>query len=177
MAPRIEMYTQLACEVHKPDYTLGGGSDVNASFSGTEDPNGAFWCLVSRSNLTHEIREEETLCRRSRGQGCCSNSYSGLHLEHGCPWMSHHSMVVLGTRACPHCATARLRIGQLSDRVGRIRVLGIVVSGVLFADANFVSVSKLSKVLPGSYWWFVLGALVEGIFGSKTCCLDICQPF
>lgn len=125
------------------------------------------------SRLTFDIREKETLRRRSRGRSCCSNSYPGLHLQYGCPWMPHHGMVVLGTRTCPQRELAPLRRGQLSDRAGRIRVLGIVVCGVLFADANFVSVAKLSKVLPGSYWWFVMGALVEGIFGSKLPCFYV----
>ncbi|KAH8106785.1 major facilitator superfamily domain-containing protein [Cristinia sonorae] len=53
-----------------------------------------------------------------------------------------------------------------SDRVGRVPVLGLGLFGLLFADANFIFVAKFSKSLPGNYWWFVLGALVEGIFGS-----------
>ncbi|KAH8106787.1 MFS general substrate transporter [Cristinia sonorae] len=57
---------------------------------------------------------------------------------------------------------------SLSDRAGRIRVLGLGIFGLLYADLNFVTVAKIYHRLPGTYWWFVLGALVEGLFGSYS---------
>ncbi|TCD62170.1 hypothetical protein EIP91_007253 [Steccherinum ochraceum] len=57
---------------------------------------------------------------------------------------------------------------SLSDRSGRIYVLSIVICGLVSADMNFLAVGNFHQYLPGSYWWFVLGALVEGLFGSMS---------
>ncbi len=57
---------------------------------------------------------------------------------------------------------------ELSDRYGRTRVLGIAIFGLLFTDLNFISVTKFRRSLPGGYWFFIVGAIVEGCLGGKS---------
>ena len=47
-------------------------------------------------------------------------------------------------------------------------MLGIAVLGLLFTDINFISVAKFWRALPGGYWFFIVGALVEGSLGGKS---------
>jgi len=49
-----------------------------------------------------------------------------------------------------------------------VRVLGITVFGLLFADINFILVAKYYKYLPGGYWFFVVGGIVDGVMGGLT---------
>ncbi|KAH8091057.1 hypothetical protein BXZ70DRAFT_1067453 [Cristinia sonorae] len=55
---------------------------------------------------------------------------------------------------------------SLSDRIGRTRVLTIGVLGFLYVDLNAFIVAKAHNHLPGGYWWFVFGGLVEGLTGG-----------
>ncbi|TCD62171.1 hypothetical protein EIP91_007254 [Steccherinum ochraceum] len=57
---------------------------------------------------------------------------------------------------------------SLSDRSGRIYVLSIVMCSLVFGDLNFLVVGNFHQYLPGSYWWFGLAALVEGVFGTAS---------
>ncbi|KAJ1309900.1 hypothetical protein OPQ81_006661 [Rhizoctonia solani] len=55
---------------------------------------------------------------------------------------------------------------QLSDRVGRIRVLTIGAFSGLMVDAIFVGVVLNSDRFPGGYWLLVVSNLIDGIFGG-----------
>ena len=59
------------------------------------------------------------------------------------------------------------RLAQLSDRRGRIRVLGITAFGLLVVDSAFILVALNSYRLPGGYWLLVIGSTVEGLFGGQ----------
>lgn len=34
LAPKIEIFTQIVCEVHRPEYTIGRGNDTDISIMG-----------------------------------------------------------------------------------------------------------------------------------------------
>lgn len=55
---------------------------------------------------------------------------------------------------------------QLSDRYGRIRILGFNVAGLLVSDLTFLIVATFWERLPGTYWWYALGPAVEGLVGG-----------
>lgn len=45
--------------------------------------------------------------------------------------------------------------------------MGITVIGLLIADFNFIFVSLFSHVVPGGYWFLVVGPLLEGALGGE----------
>ncbi|CAE6424230.1 unnamed protein product [Rhizoctonia solani] len=55
---------------------------------------------------------------------------------------------------------------QLSDRVGRIRVLTIGAISGLMVDAIFVGVVLNSDNFPGGYWLLVISNMIDGVFGG-----------
>ena len=58
--------------------------------------------------------------------------------------------------------------GQLSDRYGRIWVLGFNVAGLMVSDLSFLTVAYCWDKLPGTYWWYVVGPAVEGLVGGPS---------
>ncbi|TCD62172.1 hypothetical protein EIP91_007255 [Steccherinum ochraceum] len=128
MAPRIEVYTQLVCDVRKPNFPVpGNATDALLDSAGRKklcaadpDVGAAVAALLTAFSTVTGIL------------GCLTTGW----------WTS------------------------LSDRSGRVYALSIVMCGLAFTDLNFLAVGNFSQYLPGSYWWFVLGALGEGIFGS-----------
>ncbi|KAL1944682.1 hypothetical protein VTO73DRAFT_3112 [Trametes versicolor] len=58
--------------------------------------------------------------------------------------------------------------GSLSDRHGRMWVLGFNVAGLLVSDISFLIVADFWDKLPGTYWWFVIGPAVEGLVGAVS---------
>ncbi|KAI0664635.1 major facilitator superfamily domain-containing protein [Cubamyces menziesii] len=56
--------------------------------------------------------------------------------------------------------------GSLSDRYGRIWVLGFNVAGLMVSDLSFLTVAYCWDKLPGTYWWYVVGPAVEGLVGG-----------
>jgi hypothetical protein len=47
-----------------------------------------------------------------------------------------------------------------------VTVLGISVVGLLITDLNFIQVVFNFRRLPGSYWFLIVGPIVEGSFGG-----------
>ncbi|KAI0636728.1 major facilitator superfamily domain-containing protein [Trametes polyzona] len=56
--------------------------------------------------------------------------------------------------------------GSLSDRFGRIWVLGFNVAGLMVSDVSFLVVANFWDKLPGTYWWYVVGPAAEGLVGG-----------
>ncbi|THH30371.1 hypothetical protein EUX98_g3826 [Antrodiella citrinella] len=135
IAPRIELYTQLVCDIHKPNYTIGRGAEDYGMYS-----------------LYADTKERSRICAADPEVGAAVATLVMVYSA---------AMGVLG------CLTTGWWT-SLSDRVGRTNILGIGLLGVLYSDFNFISVATFSKYLPGTYWWFPLGALVEGMFGGPA---------
>ncbi|CCM04726.1 uncharacterized protein FIBRA_06914 [Fibroporia radiculosa] len=56
--------------------------------------------------------------------------------------------------------------GSLSDRHGRIKVLGWAISGLFIEQVIMVFVFKFSKFLPGGYWLLVVASTISGVTGG-----------
>lgn len=56
---------------------------------------------------------------------------------------------------------------QFSDRHGRTTILAISLFGLLVTDFTIILVYYFSEHLPGNYWFLMVGAVVEGLFGGK----------
>ena len=65
--------------------------------------------------------------------------------------------------------------GSLSDRFGRIRVLSFSVFGLLMTDVNFLVVARWHRVLPGGYWFLLVGPFLDGLLGGAFCL--VCDTF
>ncbi|KIL69994.1 hypothetical protein M378DRAFT_7764 [Amanita muscaria Koide BX008] len=157
LAPRIEIYTLLACKVHNPD--IFGQSNS----------------LLSRSvhNLLPQISVQDT-------QRCASDPVvqaAVAKLIAG----GHSSLLIAGNPIQEieilHSITASTGIlgcltgawwGAFSDRYGRTTVLTVTVSGALVTDLNFILVTLFTDKFPGGYWFLIVGPLIEGAFGGMS---------
>jgi hypothetical protein len=46
--------------------------------------------------------------------------------------------------------------------------MGISIIGLLLDDLTFILVTKFPRLLPGGYWFFVVGATIEGCLGGNA---------
>ncbi|KDQ61041.1 hypothetical protein JAAARDRAFT_32037 [Jaapia argillacea MUCL 33604] len=196
MAPKIELYTQLACKVHRPEYSTdhGAGVFVPTSLShsssspsswltgppswSTLDP---FWnaqtgdmddvvsvSFIQPTNGTDTPRDDKNLCATDPVVQAAVAELNAVFTT---------TMGILGF-------TTTAYWGSLSDRYGRTFVLKLTSFGLLFQAVNFVLVAWYSEWLPGGYWWVLLGGIVEGFSGGITTAAaavhaymaDCCEP-
>jgi hypothetical protein len=75
-------------------------------------------------------------------------------------WWSSVSCIVFLVAYC-------LRLQQLSDRYGRIFIIGVAMSGSIIEELNFVLVSLYAKRLPGGPWFLLFGSVIEGSLGGR----------
>jgi MFS family permease len=62
----------------------------------------------------------------------------------------------------------RLRVStQLSDRYGRRIVIFVSLFGLFVTEFTHVITAWFVDVLPGGYWFPLVGFLIEGLFGSE----------
>jgi hypothetical protein len=45
--------------------------------------------------------------------------------------------------------------------------MGISLIGLLLDDLNFILVTNFPRLVPGGYWFFVVGATFDGWLGGK----------
>ncbi|KAF9265617.1 MFS general substrate transporter [Marasmius fiardii PR-910] len=127
MAPRIEMYTLLACRVHRPD----------------------IFAEASPSTMTH---------LNADNRPCFSDPVVSAAV-------ANLLAVMTTTTGVLSCLTTAWW-GSFSDRCGRIRTLGILAAGTLIVDGILILVYNRSELLPGGYWFLVVGSLCDGAFGG-----------
>ena len=46
-------------------------------------------------------------------------------------------------------------------------VLSFNVGGLMLSDMSFLAVAHYWETLPGTYWWFALGPIIEGAVGGQ----------
>ncbi|KAH8116885.1 MFS general substrate transporter [Phellopilus nigrolimitatus] len=169
-APRVEIYTQLACLEHKPEYTVGRRANID-NFYGIGELNSFkfnddyAYPDANISSMFHSkpfyavyegyaTRDEET----NKGSKCASDPTVQAAV-------AKLIAVMTTTMGILSCLTTAFW-GSLSDRYGRLRVLGLNVIGLLLTDFNFIIVCFFSKKLPGGYWFILLGAFADGALGG-----------
>ncbi|GLB34576.1 putative major facilitator superfamily protein [Lyophyllum shimeji] len=168
LAPRIEVYTLLACSVHKPD-----------TFRHEHPPLGGFLHFpdispvippripISVPPLNHELTyappafslQNDT--RDPKAPGSCA---SDPVVQAAVAKLTTAISTATGLLSCLTTAWW----GSFSDRHGRTLLLGISVIGLLITDSNFIFVSRNFRNLPGGYWFLVVGPLIEGSLGGLS---------
>jgi hypothetical protein len=57
---------------------------------------------------------------------------------------------------------------QISDRLGRTRVVSICGLGILLQDINIILTAKFHLCLPGGYWFLLVTSVLEGLLGGNA---------
>lgn len=57
---------------------------------------------------------------------------------------------------------------QLSDRYGRTRILTFCIFGMIMTDLSFIIVYHFYKILPGGYWFILVGPVLDGLLGGTV---------
>ena len=47
-------------------------------------------------------------------------------------------------------------------------IIGINAFSLLLVDSNFIFVSTFYRVLPGGYWFYLVGSFIDGVLGGKS---------
>ncbi|CAA7270975.1 unnamed protein product [Cyclocybe aegerita] len=189
IAPRIEIYTILACSVHKPDI-------FRQSFPGLE--------LGLQSTSSHLSPEVDLPLLPSMHTTPLNGRLAPIYIP---DVSSIPDTLVKGNSSSPpnhrnlcmsdpvvQAAVAQLTAviaavmgilscittgwwGAFSDRHGRPLVMGLSVLGLLFTDFIFLFVALNSKRVPGGYWFLVVGPLVEGSLGGMATGVAACHAY
>ncbi|KAJ7444922.1 major facilitator superfamily domain-containing protein [Mycena latifolia] len=161
MAPKVEIYTLLACSVHKPEIfrdTQLLSTFLPSSLRLPEEPTvgTAFPPSfdIAISNNTSTVISMD----KPQASPCASDPVVQAAVAKLTTAISA-SMGVLG------CLTTGWW-GSFSDRYGRTRILGLTIAGLLVNDFNFIFVTKNFERIPGGYWFLIVGPIIEGCLGG-----------
>ncbi|GLB34640.1 putative major facilitator superfamily protein [Lyophyllum shimeji] len=168
IAPRIEVYTLLACHVHKPDMypqtslTLGTSINVFETLSTASPPvlrneYAPFQWELSLSSSPIFLSQNGT--RVAEKPGSCA---SDPVVQAAVAKLTTAISTTAGVLGCLTTAWW----GSFSDRHGRIRLLSVAVVGRLVTDLNFILVSRYFQHLPGGYWFMIFGPVVDSLLGD-----------
>ncbi|KAF9265618.1 MFS general substrate transporter [Marasmius fiardii PR-910] len=129
IAPKVEIYTMLACRAYRPDIFPEAGPDAMVHLKDDNRP------CFSDPVVSAAVAKLAAIITTSTGVLACLTT----------AWW-----------------------GSFSDRHGRTRTLGISVLGVLVTDAVFILVYYYSELLPGGYWFLIVGPLCDGALGGMA---------
>ncbi|KAH7340752.1 major facilitator superfamily domain-containing protein [Rhizoctonia solani] len=158
IAPRQELYIKLACNELRPEYVLlpppapvsliGLGGDI------PNDPQTPIYVPPP----TPPNRPAINIPGPNK---MCTTDPAVLAASAELQTVLTTSMGVLS------CLTTG-SWAQLSDRVGRTRVLALASIGVLFTDAVLILVAFYADILPGGYRFLIVGNIIDGALGGWT---------
>ncbi|TFK55076.1 MFS general substrate transporter [Heliocybe sulcata] len=170
IAPRIEIFTRIACKAHKPEYTSHGPADAgiflpSAVHSRPHDNfdrllNGTLEYTPSEGQVSVAYTPADLELYRKEQELCASDPVVQAAVAK-LATVTTATMGILG-----FVTTAWW--GSVSDRQGRVFVLRFTVLGLLVQMCNFIFVAHYSQHIPGGYWWLLVSAVVEGLFGGIT---------
>ncbi|CAE6520902.1 unnamed protein product [Rhizoctonia solani] len=66
---------------------------------------------------------------------------------------------------------------QLSDRIGRTRVLALSVIGIIFTDVALILVAFYADILPGGFRFLIVGSILNGAFGGFTTSMAVSHAY
>ncbi|EJD42203.1 MFS general substrate transporter [Auricularia subglabra TFB-10046 SS5] len=164
IAPRVQIYTRLACMVHRPEYMSEGAKAAPTVVDGWGMPPpqgptlGNHTLVIPVVLPEHDTAANNTI--PSPSHQCASDPVVKAAVAKLIAVMSS-TMGILG------CITTAWW-GQLSDRWGRTPIMRVAVAGMLFADFNFIVVSRWSHLLPGGYWFLLMSSVVDGLLGGLS---------
>ncbi|OAX37210.1 MFS general substrate transporter [Rhizopogon vinicolor AM-OR11-026] len=171
VAPRVEMYTILACRVYAPEYEPNNIylvqplSMLSMNTTGNED-----WFTPDVPSIAHESAQPVSLYIPASPSPSKQNSPD----RNKCAsdpvvqaTVAQLSAVLITTMGVLSCLTTAWW-GSLSDRFGRIPVLGISTLGLLANDLTFIVTASFVDYLPGGYWFLIFGFALEGVLGGMS---------
>ncbi|OSD08608.1 MFS general substrate transporter [Trametes coccinea BRFM310] len=138
-AAKIELYTYLACEMHKP----------------TVNPDQDVLSFLSNGNATYKMTFDHPDQRVCHADPVVSAAVAELNII---------MTTAMGILSCMTTAWW----GSVSDRYGRTRVMSLAVIGILLTDLTFIAVFYFYKQLPGGYYFLITGPVLEGLLGGLT---------
>ncbi|KAI3600040.1 hypothetical protein WG66_011111 [Moniliophthora roreri] len=151
IAPRVEIYTMLACRVHKPDVYYESDYYISWLQDYRRPDN-----FTMSHNQVHSYGSVHV--QTARANPCAADPV----VQAAVAKLAAIMTACMGVLSCLTTGWW----GSFSDRHGRIHVLGISVIGVLLTDVTFIIVYYYAERLPGNYWFLVIGPLVEGTLGG-----------
>lgn len=162
MAPRIEIYTILACSVHKPDIFKQSfpGLELGLVEEPRQLPTHSSAQLIDRIYPSYSTNKATNESVPTKPNLCASDPVVQAAV-------AKLTAVIATCTGILACITTGWW-GSFSDRHGRLRVMGISVFGLLLTDFNFIMVALFSKRIPGGYWFLTVGPAVEGLLGGMT---------
>ncbi|KAJ7707843.1 major facilitator superfamily domain-containing protein [Mycena metata] len=150
VAAQIELYTQLVCRVHRPEFQLAS----NANFT---TPNQIPLALPSFNMMKSGLVTLIT----GGGLPPCSEDPD---IQSAVARFTTATTLIAGVLGF-------LTVGwwgSFSDRHGRTRILGIVAIGQLMCSLNVILVANYVQVLPGNYWFLVVDSIILGAVGGTA---------
>ncbi|KZP31830.1 MFS general substrate transporter [Athelia psychrophila] len=172
MAPRVEIYTVLACAIHRPEYAkhLKLSKDMGLPYEEyAHDVSPVLplppLALGTPVDLDVSPALNDTLYfEEPAAPGGLDKCASDPQVQATVASLTLMLTVVQGILACLTTGWW----GALSDRRGRKLVMGLSVVGLLYNDLNFLGVALFASKIPGGYWLLLVGPVVEGIMGGMT---------
>ncbi|KAJ7775088.1 major facilitator superfamily domain-containing protein [Mycena metata] len=160
IAPKIEIYTLLACSVHKPEI-FKDRKILPASLLPSLLPRAEYQAEITFPPSFDIALNNDTSPPTDEPQpNPCGSDPVVLAAVARLTAFIATTMGVLG------CLTTGWW-GAYSDRYGRTRILGLTIFGLLMNDFNFILVTKYFRSLPGDgYWFLIVGPIIEGLLGG-----------
>ncbi|KAH7889409.1 major facilitator superfamily domain-containing protein [Phlebopus sp. FC_14] len=174
LAPRVEMYTMLACRIHRPEAVSDDLSQLlarqwshdvaltPAGMPAVHHPNHDDTSVGSSSvflpNVTYPFlveREDPEMRQRCAADPVVQAVAARL------------AAVLATTMGVLSCLVTAWW-GTFSDRFGRRPVLTISMIGLFITDITFIVTAFFVDVLPGGYWFLLVGFALEGLCGGMS---------
>ncbi|KAJ7905702.1 major facilitator superfamily domain-containing protein [Mycena olivaceomarginata] len=144
LAPKVEIYTLLACSVHKPEIFRDRhwlpGSVASSLSTGPVDTTFPPSFDIAMNTSAPDVTPMADYPTKE----CSSDP------------------VVMGVLGCLTTGFW----GSFSDRHGRTLILALTIFGLLMNDFTFIFVTKNFQRIPGGYWFLIVGPIIEGALGG-----------
>ncbi|KAF8710919.1 MFS general substrate transporter, partial [Rhizoctonia solani] len=164
IAPRQELYIKLACNELRPEYILLP-SPATVSFSNDipSDPQTPIYVPPPAPP------NRPAILIPGPNKMCTSDP----NVMAATAKLSTALTTSMGILSCLTTGSW----AQLSDRIGRTRVLAIAAIGVLFTDAVLILVAFYADILPGGYRFLIVGNIIDGALGGWTTSMAISHAY
>ncbi|KAJ3800064.1 major facilitator superfamily domain-containing protein [Lentinula aff. detonsa] len=168
LAPRVEIYTDLACAQHKPEIADNHTRSIPLSFTTVSAVTSSNFSVSAHTNAG-ELPGTIEIPVKKPSNPCKTDPVVQAAV-------AQLAAVMTACMGILSCITTGWW-SSFSDRHGRTAALGISVFGILITDANFILVYFFYQSLPGGYWFLILGPLVEGSMGGFTTAAATCHAY
>ncbi|KAH0827047.1 major facilitator superfamily domain-containing protein [Lanmaoa asiatica] len=177
LSPKVALYTALACRVHKPEYITHSHHLPSFTFPPTHDLvaiNAADIPISYVSDGSKTAADTVSIHLPNSAYTRLDYIQDEPDSQQKCASDPVVQAVVAKLNAVFNATTGILSClttswwGSLSDRHGRRIVLLISIFGLLTNDVIHVITAWFVDVLPGGYWFPLVGQSIEGLCGSLS---------